>query len=158
MVKKIAKSAKTIKRASNISKTAFYIDLGFTGISSWEIYSEAKKVRKNMLFAFREAENGFCNAIDYLKYDDDLIATTARTIDTIGCSLVSPAIDLAKTSAKIPYYGVGKLIGKDQNQMDDYAERVNNAIDGVMDKFLGKLQENSFNVCCKPDANRLRSV
>ena len=45
-----------------------------------------------MILAFREAENGFCNAIDYLKFDDGLIATTARTIDIIGCSTISPQL------------------------------------------------------------------
>ena len=31
--------------------------------------------------------------------------------------------------------------------MDDYAERVNNIIDRVIDKFMSKLEESNFNIC-----------
>ena len=48
--------------------------------------------------------------------------------------------------AKIPAYGVGTVMGKNKDQMDDYAQRVDDAIDGVINKFMDNIEKNNFNV------------
>ena len=59
--------------------------------------------------------------------------------------LYFPMIDVAKIDSKISYYGVGTLMGKNKDQMNKYIERVDNAIEGIIDKFMNKLEENKFN-------------
>lgn len=145
--KGFAKTAITVERISLVSKRAAQIDTTFTVCNSgYNIYKTYKEIKKKVLIALREAEDDFCDAIDYVIYDDGLIATSARSVGDIGCTLISPAVDEVKTAAKIPAYGVGTVMGKNKDQIDDYAQRVNDAIDGVMNKFMDNIEKNNFNV------------
>lgn len=145
--KGFARTAITAERISLVSKRVAQFDTVYTSASSGiGIYNTYCEIKKKIVIAFREAENDFCDAIDYVNYDDGLIATSARSVGDIGCTLISPAVEAVKTVAKIPAYGVGTVMGKNKDQMDDYAQRVNDAIDGVINKFMDNIEKNNFNV------------
>ena len=86
--KRFVKTAFTAVRISRVSKRVATFDTVYTvGSSTYSIYKTLKKCKTKVVIAFREAENDFCDAIDYLNYDDGLIATSARSVGDIGCTL-----------------------------------------------------------------------
>jgi hypothetical protein len=99
--KGFAKTAIVAQSISSASKIVDNVNKVYTiGSGGASIYSTLKECKNRVVIALREAEDDFCNAIDYLQYDDGLIAASARSIGLVGCTLISPAVDLAKTGLK----------------------------------------------------------
>lgn len=111
------------------------------GLKSW-LKNKVSKV----VGVIRKAEDFFCDAVDYLRYDQGLIATTLRAADTIVCTLASPAMTLVGVVAKVSYYGTGHLLGLTKEQLDEPFEKVSNAIGNLNDKVMNYLANKGVNV------------
>ena len=63
--------------------------------------------------ALKSAQQSISEVVDYIRYDDGLVAAAIRTIDKASMWCVtSHVINLAQGSEKTAYYGVGRLLGK----------------------------------------------
>ena len=111
------------------------------GLKNW-LKDKVSKV----VGVLRKAEDVFCDAVDYLRYDQVLIATTLRAADTIVCALASPAMTLIGVAAKVSYYGTGHLLGLTKEQLDEPFEKVSNTIGNISDKVMNYLGSKGVNV------------
>ena len=102
-------------------------------------------IRFNVKNKIDKAENTFCDVCDFFRYDDGLIANTARLIDNAVGTLVSIPVELCSLSFKLSFYGAGKAFGVSKQKLDQSLEIVSDYIDDGMDKSMQYLAQKGFN-------------
>jgi len=85
----------------------------FIGLKDW-----FKNAGKKILGGIRKAEDTFCDMVDYFRYDQGIIATTARAIDQAISTATSIPTYIVSGIIKGTYYGVGSLFGVTKEEMD----------------------------------------
>lgn len=106
------------------------------GLKDW-----FKSTKNAILLGCSKAADAFCDMVDYFRYDQGLIASTARAVDNGLSALLSIPGYLASSLIKGTYHGVGALFGVTEEEMDKpfiiAANYINNKIEQGMN-YLAK--------------------
>ena len=93
-----------------------------------------------------KAQDLFCDAVDYLRYDQGFFATSLRVIDeTIG-TITSIPVVAAEKFVKFCYYEGGKKLGFSEEQLDKPINAISNFVDDKINKAMDLLADLGVNV------------
>lgn len=134
---------KTIKRctklAKGIIKTLRVVKKPNEYITNYQKGELGFKIILGVGCALKSAQQSISEVVDYIRYDNGLLAAAIRTIDKAACTVAAPVINFAQNTAKTAYYGTGRLLGKSDNEMQQSLDKIDDAFSTGYDQIIDKL-------------------
>ena len=144
--KKFVKSARAIKRINRVSLGAKIADYTNTTIEVIKKREDLKEQIKKEGSLVRLAEKNISDSIDYMRYDEGIIASSFRAVGTVSCAIISPIVNVPKNMAKQIYYGVNSLLGKSEEEIEKSLDDMSQSYEKAKDKLIDKMIETGLNV------------
>jgi hypothetical protein len=105
-----------------------------------------KSTKNAILVGCSKAADAFCDMVDYFRYDQGLIASTARAFDNGLSALLSIPGYLASSLIKGTYHGVGALFGVTEEEMDKPFIIAGNYINNKIEQGMNYLAKKGVNI------------
>lgn len=104
------------------------------------------KAKNAVVIGCSKAADAFCDMVDYFRYDQGLIASTARAVDNGLSALFSIPGYLAASIIKGTYHGVGAFFGVSKEEMDKPFIIAGNYISSKIEQGMNFLAKKGVNV------------
>ena len=148
----VGKAAQKIAVAKNCTKLAKGIFHANRIVKAVNIGNNIKKEGEleiefalTVPYTIRGWEDSLCDAADFIKYDNGLVATSLRIAGAVVCSFTAPFVYAVKSVAAISYYSSGYAMGRTKEEMDKYMKKMGDEFSSKYDKALEYLANGGYN-------------